>query len=230
MATEQLDVLEFNFSTQKLDGTMSYEYDIDATPVISGVTFYHNLPQWDRVHGPWRRLSRYNYLKSLNIFFPEIAYREDTVWVMRSIYYAKRFKHTSKRYYYYRYNEQSTMRSAWNVSKTLSLYKGIADLLIFSNEISAKDILFSKSIQDAAMFFVSAASKKYLYFKKEADRKIAIEIIKPYRKQIIESGYFYGWRLFIFKYPVLTKYFLLLFSPVLRLLKNIKHKYFTKNQ
>jgi len=116
------------------------------------------------------------------------------------------------------------MRGQWNASKTISLYKIISDLFVFSDKVRINnDFSFANSIQNWAVYFIKTSSKNLLCLKTMELNEITGLMI-PYIQRIEQTGFLRNWTLCLFKYPIFSKFVSIFLSPTFRFFKKIKHK------
>lgn len=222
MVNYNLDILNFNFTTQKSDNSYITEYSFERTETIPGDTFFHlNLKEFWKNGSVCRRIYNHDFLKSLNITFSEIGYMQDTVFSLRTVFYSNRFKQIDDIIYFYRWNDQSIQKSKWGAHKSLAVCKVISELMIFSSEIHSKDSVFAECVNELALFNVNRFLKWFLYLNYK-ERSIAYSILKKHRLEILKSGYLKGWRYYLLSKMNWAIYILFIFSPVLDLAKKIK--------
>jgi len=227
MSINKLDVL--NFDILNLKGESRIENSIyNTTNIQTGSFFINSINNWWENGSPCRRIYDSYFLQSTKTIFREYGYLEDQIFSLRTVFYAKRFKHIAKYYYLYRWNENSSMNGKMDNSKILSVFAMISDLLVFSSEINETEFKLALSVREVAFYNLNSIFKSYLYFNYK-ERKIAISHIENHLLEILDSNYFHGWKLVLLSYLKVSTVIFFFLSPFLRFMRNFKRSFFNSN-
>ncbi len=141
--TENLDVIAFNYNKIDLEGRVLSNHTVFAeTPALDGQSFvlealHNNIT--GHMGYVWRFLYRTDYLRVLQMHFPEKTYWEDTVFMPKALLLAKRVASISDVLYSYRVNPESISGSFSRAYPAKMIYDLAfvcgRDLLRFSNEL-----------------------------------------------------------------------------------------------
>ena len=158
---DSLDVLLFNFERinecgDKIENVVVFP----DSEVMNGCEYIKQTFGEEYVYHlgyVWRQIYRNNYLKQLNVKFPEDSLWDDTVMPPKSLIYAKKAKSLEKSYYQYRINSNS-ISGEYNKK-----YRG--DLIYQWSFVAGKELYdFSKEINEFDKEIASWLNKKSMFF------------------------------------------------------------------
>ncbi len=192
---EELDILCFNYCRiDENDKQLSKHIVFREVPYSDGYSFAKKAVPHGMVNHMgfvWRFLYRTEFLRSNELFFPEQVHWEDTVFMPKSILFAKRIASVSQVFYAYRVNPDSISGVFGKSYPAKSIYEFAfcagGDLLRFSEEveddglkIAFKDSAVKKYINGFSVhLFRTGKKERNQFFKIIKDRKRDIEYLKP---------------------------------------------------
>ena len=175
---EQLDVLLFNYNRVSPDGQsiISRSEVFQNSDVSDGAefvrTYFRKTPGLYLMGYCWRALYRREYLQEKGISFPEGVIFEDTTFMFKAIWRAKRVKSISDFVYNYRLNSTS-------ITDNTSRYKGFltydyscntsAEILSLSNEVNGE--MIAQHLRETAIKSMKSFANKVVYMDR-AERTI----------------------------------------------------------
>ena len=110
---EQLDIMPFNYNRVNADGTviLSNSEVFKNSRILDGEKFiksyFYDTIGIYLLGYEWRAIYRRQYLMENNIAFPKDMLFEDTTFLFKAIWYAKRIKSINEYIYNYRINQKS---------------------------------------------------------------------------------------------------------------------------
>lgn len=142
--------------------------------VYSGTAAFTELMKYKSVSPTaWGKLYRASLFNDFNLEFPVGRTHEDTAILYKLIFHARRFVSVNSRLYFYRYNSESIMNSAYTEKyyESVKLYVDELDAFIETNAINIKQqiVYRHKSLRYISVLFRLAtkrpdATDAYAYF------------------------------------------------------------------
>jgi len=165
-----LDVLLFNFERINESG-----YKIENVVVFPDSEVMNGCKYIKQTFGEeyvyhlgyvWRQIYRNDYLKQLNVRFPEDSLWDDTVMPPKSLIYAKRVKSLTESYYQYRINSDSisgeyNKKCRGDLIYQWSFVAGM-ELYDFSNELNEFDNEIASWLNERSTFFFNGFTLKLI--------------------------------------------------------------------
>ncbi|MBB3188415.1 glycosyltransferase family 2 protein [Microbacter margulisiae] len=195
-----LDVLNFELYKVDLELNIIKNKLANPTEVIPGKNFIHQLgADWQLNGSVGRKVFLKSFLIEIQLYFKVGNYLQDQIYSLRSVYYAKRFRHCDKYCYYYRFNPTSTVNTRMTATKYLSVYTLASDLSQFSEEIKANDPQLSTTVYQAALWYFNFVIKQFFYFK-AFEREIAMHYLNNMAPILLHENAINGWKLMLLRH------------------------------
>lgn len=165
-----LDVLLFNFERINECGeTIENVVVFPDSEMMNGCEYVKRVFGKEYVYHlgyVWRQIYKNDYLKQLNVKFPEDSLWDDTVMPPKSLIYAKKVKSLRESYYQYRTNSESISGEYNKKYRGDLIYQWsfIAgkELYDFSNEINDFDKEIASWLNERSMFFFNGFTLKLI--------------------------------------------------------------------
>lgn len=228
--TDALDVLMFNF--ERIDSknkVVNREIVFKDSGVYSGIDYIKNI--WGNEFAyhlgfVWRNIYKTDYLRDKSMLFPEHVYWEDTAFMPKALFYAKKVHSVKDVYYQYRINPAS-VSGVFDKELRADLmfqfsFNAGKDLLDFSKEIKKidteiSDNLYSKSIWYFNKFIFSllktSVKQKRQFFQLVKTHRILMSSLLAYMNKLNRI---------LCRYPNLGYVLSLVMSPFYKIKSKIK--------
>ncbi|MDH3069943.1 glycosyltransferase, partial [Akkermansia sp. N21169] len=223
-----LDILHGGYTTN--DSGEIYYYK-NKSDVMTGTEYLcsQSIPSQS-----WPYIYRLEFLRQNGLLFREGVVFEDTDFVWKATFFAKKIKYINIVFYRYYINRNSASHGNWTKNKTISAMQMFDEMKDFALSIMVEDMKSCEAILNRAFFGYGVEIKRHIWNYSYKCREDIFRLYRPCPPQknktcllnefLVFKNYGLEQKLayMVFRFPIFFNIFLTMIHPILSIVFKIK--------